>query len=216
MKYSLKTSRLILAVLASLPFVANAAITLTSTADSKPLAAPAESFDTPAAKEFLKSGKNTYLGNADAIKAGKKVFQLYSCTACHGARGEGAVGPNLIDDKWNYAKNANDQGIFETIWGGTAGGMGAKGKGLMQADDPSQGLTADEVLKVVAFIRSNALGAEKPAEAAPAPAATTEAPKADAAATAAAATTGAAAAAATATKSVKKKAKKAVKAKVAN
>jgi cytochrome c-L len=156
----MKTSKLLAAVLlSSVSFTANAAITFTSTADGKTLAIPAESFNSPAAKEFLSSGKNTYLGNADAIKAGKKTFQLYSCTACHGAHGEGAVGPNLTDDKWNYPKNANDQGIFETIWGGTAGGMGAKGVGLMQPDDPTQGLTPDEVLKVVAFLRSNAVGA---------------------------------------------------------
>jgi cytochrome c-L len=156
----MKTPKLLTAaLLLSIPFIANAAITFTSTADGKTLAIPAESFNSPAAKEFLSSGRNTYLGNPDAIKAGKKTFQLYSCTACHGAHGEGAVGPNLIDDKWNYPKNANDQGIFETIWGGTAGGMGAKGLGLMQPEDPTQGLTPDEILKVVAFLRSNAVGA---------------------------------------------------------
>lgn len=166
----MKLSNVLLALLVAAPLSASAAISLTSTADGKPIEIPASQAETPAAKEFLNSGKNTYLGNADAIKAGKKVFQLYSCTACHGAKGEGAVGPNLIDDKWNYAKNVDDKGIFETIWAGTAGGMGAKGKGLMQADDPTQGLTVDEMLKVVAFIRSNAVGApkvaEKPAEAA--------------------------------------------------
>lgn len=92
MKYSLKTTRLVLAVLASLPLVANATITFTSTADNKSFTIPVENFDTPAAKEFLKSGKNTYLGNADAIKAGKKTFQPYSCTACHGSKGEGQLG----------------------------------------------------------------------------------------------------------------------------
>lgn len=140
-----------------MPWLAQAAdLKFVSTLDGKPLLIPADVVDSPAAKEFMASGKNSYIGNADAIKAGKKTFQLYSCTACHGAHAEGAVGPNLTDDKWNYAKNVNDQGIFETIWGGTAGGMGAKGKGLMLPDDPTQGLTVDEVLKVVAFIRSNA------------------------------------------------------------
>ena len=139
------------------PWLALAAdVKFVSTLDGKPLSIPADVVDSAAAKDFMASGKNNYIGNADAIKAGKKTFQLYSCTACHGAHAEGAVGPNLTDDKWNYAKNVNDQGIFETIWGGTPGGMGAKGKGLMLPDDPTQGLTVDEVLKVVAFIRSNA------------------------------------------------------------
>lgn len=155
----MKLSNILFVLIAGLPGVAFSAVSLTSTSDGKAIDIPASHLDTPAAKEFLNSGKNVYIGNADAIKAGKKVFQLYSCTACHGAKGEGAVGPNLIDDKWNYAKNVDDKGIFETIWAGTAGGMGAKGKGLMQLDDPTQGLTVDETLKVVAFIRSNAVGA---------------------------------------------------------
>ena len=160
----MKISNILFLLLTSLPSMSFAAISLTSTADGKAIDIPASQADTPAAKEFLNSGKNTYIGNTDAIKAGKKVFQLYSCTACHGSKGEGAVGPNLIDDKWNYAKNVEDKGIFETIWAGTAGGMGAKGKGLMQVDDPTQGLTVDETLKVVAFIRSNAVGATNPAQ----------------------------------------------------
>ncbi len=202
----MKTSKLLAVLFMSMPFVAHAAITFTSTADGKPLAIPVDSFDTPAAKEFLSTGKNTYIGNADAIKAGKKTFQLYSCTACHGSKGEGAVGPNLIDDKWNYAKNVNDHGIFETIWGGTAGGMGAKGKGLMQPDDPSQGLTPDEVLKVVAFIRSNAVGAApvKTVEDAPKPVADATKSEVPVAATAAATATAAAATKAATTKKSKK------------
>lgn len=183
----MKTTALFAAIALCLPMVASAAVTFTSTADGKTIDIPAAMFDTPAAKEFLNTGKNSYIGNADAIKAGKKTFQMYSCTACHGAKGEGAVGPNLIDDKWNYAKNVGDQGIFETIWAGTAGGMGAKGKGLMQLDDPSQGLTPDEMLKVVAFIRSNAVGAKPVEEAKPAAAPVAEVKPAEVAAPVAAA-----------------------------
>ncbi|HSI46619.1 MAG TPA: cytochrome C, partial [Methylophilus sp.] len=39
-------------------------------------------------------------------------------------------------------------------WHGTNGGMGAKGYGLMAPDD---GLKPDEVLQVIAFIRSNSV-----------------------------------------------------------
>lgn len=152
-----KYSRMLLLISSMIPGFANAEIALKSTADSKPLKIAKNLINTPAVKEFQASGKNIYLGNADAIKAGKKTYQLYSCNACHGGKGEGAVGPNLIDDNWNHAKNATDQGIFETIWGGTAGGMGAKGIGLMSPSDPTLGITPDELLKVVAFIRSNSV-----------------------------------------------------------
>lgn len=88
------------------------------------------------------------------IQAGKKKFNLYSCVACHGGHGEGAVAPGLQGPNFKYAKNATNKGMFETIWHGTNGGMGAKGFGLMQADPPD-GLKPDEVLKVIAWIRSN-------------------------------------------------------------
>jgi cytochrome c-L len=45
--------------------------------------------------------------------------------------------------------------MFETIWHGTNGGMGAKGLGLMLPEDPTEGLNTDDVLKVISFIRSN-------------------------------------------------------------
>lgn len=152
-----KYSRMLLLISSMIPGFANAEIALKSTVDSKPLKIAPNLIDTTAVKEFKTTGKNMYLDNADAIKAGKKIYQLYSCNACHGGKGEGAVGPNLIDDNWNHAKNATDQGIFETIWGGTAGGMGAKGIGLMSPGDPTQGIKPDELLKVIAFIRSNSV-----------------------------------------------------------
>lgn len=127
-------------------------INLVTTQDGSALKVDKAMFDTPAAKEFLATGKNPYIGKEDAIKAGKKQFNLYSCVACHGGKGEGAVGPGLIGANFKYAKNATNKGMFETIWNGTNGGMGAKGFGLMAPDD---GLKPDEVLKIIAFIRSN-------------------------------------------------------------
>lgn len=127
-------------------------ITLSKTTDGSALEIDKAKFDTPAAKEFLATGKNPYVGNEEAIKIGKKKFNLYSCVACHGGKGEGAVGPGLIGANFKYAKNATNKGMFETIWNGTNGGMGAKGFGLMAPDD---GLTPDELLKVIAYIRSN-------------------------------------------------------------
>ncbi|MBM3350259.1 MAG: c-type cytochrome [Betaproteobacteria bacterium] len=131
---------------------AYADINLVATQDGSPLKIDAAMFDTPAAKEFLATGKNPYVGKADDIKVGKKKFNLFSCQACHGGVAEGAVGPSLQGPNFKYAKNATNKGMFETIWHGTNGGMGGKGFGLMAPDD---GLKVDEVLKVIAFIRSN-------------------------------------------------------------
>ncbi len=130
-------------------------IVLVSTQDSSPLNIKPEAFDTPVAKEFLATGKNGYVGDPAAIKGGQKKFNLYSCGACHGGHGEGAVAPGLTGSNMKYAKNLTNKGMFETIWHGTNGGMGAKGLGLMLPDDPTEGLKVDDVLKVIAFIRSN-------------------------------------------------------------
>jgi cytochrome c-L len=130
------------------------AIDFVDTQEGKPLIIDAKLFDTPAAKEFLATGKNPYIGNEEAIKKGHKIFNLYSCTQCHGPEAKGQVGPGLIGPTFRYPKDATNKGMFETIWHGTNGGMGAKGVGLMDPTDPKNGITPDELLKVIAWIRS--------------------------------------------------------------
>lgn len=126
-----------------------------ATQDGKPMQLKPELFDTAEAREFASTGKNPYIGKPDAIEKGKKLFQMYSCTQCHGANAQGQTGPSLHGPDFRYAKNATNKGMFETIWHGTNGGMGAKGVGLMSPDDPAAGLKPDEVLKVQAWIRSH-------------------------------------------------------------
>lgn len=126
-----------------------------TTQDGSPLEIKAELFDTPAAKEFMTTGKNSYVGNAEAIDKGKKLFQMYSCTQCHGGDAQGQTGPGLHGPDFKYAKDATNKGMFETIWHGTNGGMGAKGKGLMDPTDPTNGLSVDETLKIIAWVRTH-------------------------------------------------------------
>lgn len=129
-------------------------ITFVATQDGKPFEIDPALFTTPEAKQFLATGKNPYVGNADAIAKGKKVYQLYSCTQCHGPSAQGQVGPGLIGPDYRYPKDVTNKGMFETIWHGTNGGMGAKGKGLMDPSDPTNGLTVDETLQIIAWVRS--------------------------------------------------------------
>ncbi len=127
------------------------AISFVDTQEGKPLEIDHALFDTPAAKEFLATGKNPYVTDQEAIERGKKIFGLYSCTQCHGPTAQGQVGPGLVGPTFKYPKNATNKGMFETIWHGTNGGMGGKGKGIMT---PTDGMTPDEVLKVIAWIRT--------------------------------------------------------------
>jgi cytochrome c-L len=102
-----------------------------TTQDGKPLEIKPELFDTPAAKEFMTTGKNPYIGNQEAIDKGKKLYQMYSCTQCHGGDAQGQTGPSLHGPDYKYAK------------------------GLMDPSDPNNGLTVDETLKIIAWIRTH-------------------------------------------------------------
>jgi cytochrome c-L len=130
-------------------------IQFVTTQDGTPMEIKPELFDTAEAKEFASTGKNPYVGKEEAIAKGKKLFQLYSCTQCHGGDAQGQTGPSLHGPNYKYAKNATNKGMFETIWHGTNGGMGAKGKGLMDPTDPNNGLTPDETLKIIAWVRTH-------------------------------------------------------------
>jgi cytochrome c-L len=83
---------------------------------------------------------------------------LYSCSQCHGPEGAGQVGPGVVGPDYKYPKDATNKGMFETIWHGTNGGMGGKGIGIMDPTDPKNGITPDEALKVIAWIRSKGDG----------------------------------------------------------
>lgn len=133
---------------------AGKSITFVATQDGAPFQIDPALFTTPEAKEFLATGKNAYVGNQEAIAKGKKTYQLYSCTQCHGPSAQGQVGPGLIGPDYRYPKDVTNKGMFETIWHGTNGGMGAKGKGLMDPTDPTNGLTVDETLQIIAWVRS--------------------------------------------------------------
>lgn len=125
-------------------------VAFVDTQDGKPLVIDTTLFNTPEAKEFLATGKNPYIGNEEAIARGQKVYQLYSCAQCHGPEAKGQVGPGLVGPDFKYPKDATNKGMFETIWHGSNGGMGGKGIGIMDPKDPKNGISPDEMLKVVA------------------------------------------------------------------
>lgn len=52
------------------------------------------------------------MADAAGIKIGQEHY-LANCVACHGAKGEGGVGPNLTDNYWLHKGSLND--IFHTI-----------------------------------------------------------------------------------------------------
>ena len=160
---------------------ANAACNFVSTKDGSPLAIKPTAEDTPEAKVFLATCVNPYtkIFAADPAEAkkGKKIYDFNGCTGCHGGGLQGVMAPALSKDSrlngvgqygawnaaWVYVKNATDKGMFETIAGGTPGISG----GTMYTwhkqlpDHFGDGLSTDEILKAIAYIRSKYNGDPK-------------------------------------------------------
>jgi cytochrome c-L len=99
---------------------------------------------TDAVKAFRKDGVNPYNGNADALAAGKTLYED-NCQACHLDDGRGGMGPSLIDDVYVNARANTDVGMFEIIHSGASGAMRSFAE---------RGVTQDQILKIIAYIHS--------------------------------------------------------------
>jgi cytochrome c-L len=99
---------------------------------------------TDAVKSFQETGKNPYIGNADAIAAGKTLYDA-NCQVCHKPDGSGGMGPSLIDDTYVNKRANTDVGLFEVIHSGAAGAMRPFSK---------RGVTQDQILQVIAYIHT--------------------------------------------------------------
>lgn len=97
-----------------------------------------------AVKDFYQTGKDPYVGQADAIAAGKVLYNEH-CQACHMPDGAGGMGPSLIDDVVVNERAGSDVGKFEIIHSGASGAMKAFSK---------RGITQDQILKIIAYVHS--------------------------------------------------------------
>lgn len=85
--------------------------------------------------------RDPYVGNAQGIAEGQRLFQWMNCVGCH-ANGGGGMGPPLMDDKWIYG--GDPENVFATIVEGRPNGMPSfRGK-----------LTENQVWQLVAYVRS--------------------------------------------------------------
>jgi cytochrome c-L len=98
---------------------------------------------TEAVKDFHVTGENAYSGDEEAILQGEDIF-VGICRGCHGIEGAGGMGPALNDDNVRRKRAATHKGMFEIIYGGSAGAMQPLAKRLDQ----------DEILRVMAYIES--------------------------------------------------------------
>ncbi len=79
-------------------------------------------------------------GDDSRVSAGEKIY-MTKCLACHGAKGEGTVGPNLTDDYWIHGGKITEikQLVIE----------GVPAKGMLSWKNL---MTPDEIDSVVAYI----------------------------------------------------------------
>lgn len=83
-----------------------------------------------------------YVGKADKISAGAEHYAA-QCAACHGAEGQGLIGPNLTDKYW--VKGGTNTDIYTII------SKGSLEKGM----PPWEGVyTQEQRAEILAFIRS--------------------------------------------------------------
>ena len=85
---------------------------------------------------------NPYEGDKNAIADGRRYYNWFNCTGCHGAAGGGGIGPPLADQDWIYG--GAPANLFLSVVQGRPNGM------------PSYGGTIpdEQVWKIVAYVRS--------------------------------------------------------------
>ena len=129
-------------------------------ADDQPAAASADTTMPPAQRAASTPKgqlKNPYNGQPDKEAEGKKLFNSYGCSGCHGGTGGGGMCPPVNGDVWFYG--IGDDVLFRLIATGSVGMQQAGfdrlgGQGLQM---PSMGeiiKTDDDVWKILAWIRS--------------------------------------------------------------
>lgn len=86
--------------------------------------------------------KNPFAGDPVAMQDGRRLFDWYNCSGCHGGHAGGGMGPSLRDKVWLYGDR--DDQIFDSIAEGRSNGMPAWGTKIPQ----------DQIWQLVAYIKS--------------------------------------------------------------
>ncbi len=96
----------------------------------------------PGTVSLLHEASNPYQNDPVALQNGRRLFNWYNCSGCHGGHAGGGMGPSLRDEVWIYGSRPDQ--IFDTIAQGRANGMPAWGSKIPE----------DQIWQLVAYIRS--------------------------------------------------------------
>ncbi len=85
---------------------------------------------------------NPLNGDPVALQDGRRLFNWYNCSGCHGGHAGGGMGPSLRDPVWLYGHR--DDQIFDSIAEGRSNGMPAWGTRIPE----------HQIWELVAYIQS--------------------------------------------------------------
>jgi cytochrome c oxidase cbb3-type subunit III len=85
---------------------------------------------------------NPFTNDRVALEEGRKLFNWYNCSGCHGGHAGGGMGPSLRDKVWLYGDR--DDQIFDSIAAGRGHGMPAWGFRIPE----------EQIWKLVTYIKS--------------------------------------------------------------
>jgi cytochrome c oxidase cbb3-type subunit 3 len=96
----------------------------------------------PGAVQNIHYSSNPYSNDPVALQDGRRLFDWFNCSGCHGGHAGGGMGPSLRDPVWLYG-NRDDQ-IFDSIAHGRSKGMPAWGSKIPES----------QIWELVAYIKS--------------------------------------------------------------
>lgn len=131
-----------LATISLLAFTLGCSGTPTPVANAATSAASTPVGPVPGEIEEVNYPKNPLANDPVALQDGRRLFDWYNCSGCHGGHAGGGMGPSLRDPVWLYG-NRDDQ-IYSSIAQGRSKGMPAWGSKI-----PSE-----QIWELVAYIRS--------------------------------------------------------------
>jgi cytochrome c oxidase cbb3-type subunit III len=85
--------------------------------------------------------RNPYEGQKSVLADGRRYYNWFNCTGCHGGAGGGGIGPPLADADWIYG--GDPANVFLSIVQGRPYGMPSFGQ-----------IPDDQVWQIVAYISS--------------------------------------------------------------
>ena len=134
---------LFLVVLLPVLFAPACSENTTTAANAAPPAIEIPVGPVPGPGKALPLPTNPYEGNPVALAEGRRLFDWYNCSGCHGGHAGGGMGPSLRDE--SIFQYGNDPAhIFATISEGRAKGMPAWGTKIPE----------NQIWELVAYIKS--------------------------------------------------------------